>query len=402
MVKSKVEAEKTPQVAAENMETLVEEVGEKLVPFHANEVCEVTVQSVGKSSIWVDVAGVAVGIIPDREFSYGSNELKPGDKITAYVLSLEDKEGHVVLSLRRADRERLWVTLKDKFENSEVIQGKVVEANKGGLMVEIGGVIGFLPVSQLSSTHYPRFASGSRDELAGKLSELVNETLNLKIINFDKLTNKLIFSEKAAGDAAIEEKLSKIEVGSTIKGKITGVVDFGLFVNIGDNIEGLVHISEVSWKRVSDLRTMYSPGDEVSALVTGISDGKVSLSLKRLTKDPWIEAASAYSVGETVSGTVTSVPRYGAFVRLDQSVDGLVHISELSDERIEDPASVVAIGQTLKFKVLSIDPAAHRISLSLKAASAEVVTAKKSKKSPAKKDEKLDEQATETKTKTKE
>lgn len=360
-----------PEVVAkpgDSMEELVSELGDNLVPFHKDEVCDVTVMSVTKGCVWVDVAGVAIGMIPEREFSYGTLDLKPGDVVSAFVLSLEDKEGHVVLSLRRADRERLWVTLKDKFENGEVIQGKVAEANKGGLMVEVGGVVGFLPVSQLSSNHYPRQIGSNRDELTTKLSELVGETLSLKIINFDKVTNKLIFSEKAAGDTAVEEKLSKIEVGQKVKGKITGIVDFGLFVNIGDNVEGLVHISEVSWKRVSDLRTMYAIGEEVETEVTGVSDGKVSLSLKRLSTDPWIEAASGFTVGDTVEGTITSVPRYGAFVRLNQNVDGLVHISELSDERIEDPATVVSIGQTHRFTILAVDPQAHRISLSLKAA----------------------------------
>ncbi len=353
------------------MESLVTEAGDGLIPFHVSEVIEATVLSVSKGSIWVDVAGVAMGIIPEREFSYGTMDLKPGEKVVAYVLSLEDKEGHVVLSLRRADRERLWVTLKDKFESGEVLQAKVVEANKGGLMVEIGGVVGFLPISQLASQHYPRQSQGNRDEMTTKLNELIGETLNVKIINFDKATNKLIFSERAAGDAAAEEKLSKIEVGKELKGKITGIVDFGLFVNIGDEIEGLVHISEVSWKRVNDLRTLYSVGDEIPVVVTGISDGKVSLSTKRLSVDPWLEAATSFKLGEIVTGTVTRITRFGAFVRLNDIVDGLVHISELADEHIEDPATVLAIGQKAQFKILSIDTQAHRISLSLKAVTGE-------------------------------
>lgn len=375
MVKSKVSDEEETVVvspkekvkAEESMESLVADAGEALIPFHVGEVSDVTVLSTTKGSIWVDVLGVAIGVIPEREFSYGTQDLKVGDTVSAYVLSLEDKEGHVVLSLRRADRERLWVTLKDKFESGEVIQGKVVEANKGGLMVEVGGVVGFLPISQLSSNHYPRQAGANRDELAHKLGDLINETLNIKIINFDKITNKLIFSEKAAGDSAVEEKLSKIAVGSTVKGRITGIVDFGLFVAIGDGVEGLVHISEVSWKRVSDLRTLYSVGDEIEVSVTGVADGKVSLSAKRLTIDPWIESATGFKVGEVISGTVTQVKPFGVFVKMNETIDGLVHISELSDDRVEDPGTILSIGQTKQFKVISIDPQAHRISLSLKA-----------------------------------
>jgi len=364
MTKAKESKEEVKKM--DTMEELVKEAGDDLVPFKVGEVAEVTVSAVTKGCVWVDVAGVAVGIIPDREFSYGVNELKPGEKIPAYVLALEDKEGHVVLSLRRADRERLWVTLKDKFENGEVVQAKVVEANKGGLMVEVGGVLGFLPISQLASSHYPRQSGGSRDEIVSKLNGLINETLNVKIISFDKTTNKLIFSEKAAGDTAVEEKLNKIEIGGKLKGRITGIVDFGLFVDIGEGIEGLVHISEVSWQRVSDLRTLYSVGDEVEVQVTGISDGKVSLSVKRLTDDPWVKSTSDMKVGDKVDGVITRTTPFGAFVKLSDSLDGLVHISEISNERIEDPASVLSVGEKKQFRIISIDNQSHRISLSLK------------------------------------
>lgn len=389
----KVVSPKEKVKAEETMESLVADAGDGLIPFHVGEVSDVTVLSTTKGSIWVDVAGVAIGVIPEREFSYGTQDLKTGDVVGAYVLSLEDKEGHVVLSLRRADRERLWVTLKDKFESGEVIQGKVVEANKGGLMVEVGGVVGFLPISQLSSNHYPRQAGASRDELANKLGDLINETLNIKIINFDKITNKLIFSEKAAGDSAVEEKLSKIEVGSTVKGRITGIVDFGLFVSIGDGVEGLVHISEVSWKRVNDLRTLYSVGDDIEVVVTGVSDGKVSLSAKRLTLDPWIESATNFKVGEVITGTVTQVKPFGVFVKMNETIDGLVHISELSDDRIEDPGTILSIGQTKQFKVISIDPQAHRISLSLKAVTKQAAEEPIVEKEPAKPKSKKKEEA---------
>jgi small subunit ribosomal protein S1 len=348
------------------MDQLVAEVGDSIIPFKQGEVTEANVTAVTKGCVWVDVAGVAVGIIPEREFSYGTLDLKPGDVITAYVLSLEDKEGHVVLSLRKADKEKLWITLKDKFDTGETIQAKAVEANKGGLMVEVGGVVGFLPISQLASQHYPRSAGGNRDEIASKINSLVGETLNVKIISFDKITNKLIFSERAAGDTEVEEKLSKIEVGQEMKGKITGIVDFGLFVSIGDDLEGLVHISEISWKRVSDLRTMYNVGDEIDVAVTGISDGKVSLSVKRLMQDPWVEAVKKYEVGNVVEGVVTGITRFGAFVRLDDTIDGLVHKSELSDQWVDDPSEILTVGQKETFKVISIDNSAHRLSLTLK------------------------------------
>lgn len=350
------------------MEDLVTQESDRLVPFQVNEVTDVTIVSVNKGSILVDVSGVAVGVIPEREFSYGSRELKKDDTVSAFVLAQEDKDGRVVLSLRRADRERLWVTLKDKFESGDSVQAKVVEANKGGLMVEVGGVVGFLPISQLSSTHYSRNDQSRRDDLSVKLTEMVGEAITVKIINFDKITNKLIFSEKAAGDSAAEEKLGKIEIGKEIKGRITGIVDFGLFVDIGDGIEGLVHISEVSWKRVNDLRTMFHVGDEVNVQVTGVSDGKVSLSIKRLEVDPWAMAAAKFKVGDIITGTVTKLTPFGAFVKLDNTIDGLVHVSELSDEHIDDPSLILGVGDSRQFKIIAIDNASHRISLTLKGA----------------------------------
>jgi small subunit ribosomal protein S1 len=228
-----------------------------------------------------------------------------------------------------------------------------------------------LPVSQLASEHYPRVDGGNVDEIYARLKDLVGKTLNAKVLNFDPSQGKLIFSEKAAGDSIQEAKLQNIKEGDKLEGVITGIVDFGIFVKLGnenDALEGLVHISEIAWGRVTDIAALYTIGDKVKVLVVSTSDNRVSLSIKRLLADPWQEAASKYKVGDVVKGQVTRITPFGAFVRLDSDIDGLVHISEISSERITDPGTILHMGEQFSFKIISIDPDQHRLGLSYKRA----------------------------------
>jgi small subunit ribosomal protein S1 len=351
------------------MEAMLKEMGGNVVPYVPGSVIEGSVISSSSNRIWVDIDGVAVGVIPERELSVLSSELKPGDKIVASVLVLEDKKGNIVLSLRRADRERITNELNSRLKDGEPMQIKVTDANKGGLLIELGDFTGFMPVSQLASEHYPRVDGGNPDEIYAKLKELVGQTLNAKVLTFDQGQGKLIFSEKAAGDAAQEARLKSIKEGEILDGVVTGIVDFGIFVKLGgeeDSLEGLVHISEIAWGRVSDIASLYKVGDKVKVIVVSTADNRVSLSIKRLLPDPWQEAASKYKVGEIVEGQVTKTNKYGAFVRIDKDLDGLVHISEISNERISDPADVLAEGTKYQFKIISIEPQKHRLGLSFK------------------------------------
>jgi small subunit ribosomal protein S1 len=379
-----------------SMESMLKEQGGHAVPFVPGSVVEGTVISSSSTRVWVDINGVAVGVIPERELSVLSSELKPGDPVMASVLVLEDKKGNTILSLRRADRERISNELNARAKDGQPTQIRISDANKGGLLVEMGDFTGFLPVSQLASEHYPRVDGGNPDEIFSKLKELVGQTLTVKVLTFDPQQGKLIFSEKAAGDAAQEEKLKNIKEGDILEGTITGIVDFGIFVKLGrdeSSLEGLVHISEIAWGRVTDITTLYQPGQSVKVLVVSTADNRVSLSIKRLLPDPWQEAASKYKVEDSVSGQVTRITPFGVFVRLDNEIDGLVHISEISSERITDPGTVLKQGETYEFKIISIDAGQHRLGLSFKRlnepeSSEEKTEEEKPKKAAAKKSRK--------------
>ncbi len=349
----------------ETMESLLAELGDRLLPFAEGEMVEASILAVGGNRVWVDVAGQSLGFIPEKEIT-SKTGLKVGDKVYCTVIAMEDDDGNVVLSLKRADREKYWLDLEEKFKTGEPAKVKITDANKGGLMTEIGGIPGFIPVSQLSPTNYPRVEGGDKEEILSRLRRFIGQEMMVKVINCDKEGNKLIFSEKAVSAMEVKQKLDKYHVGDHIKGKITGIVDFGLFISIDPQIEGLVHISEVSWSRVSDLHKLFNVGDPVDAIIISLDEGRVSLSVKRLLPDPWVKAASKYKIGDTIKGEVTKITPFGAFVSLDEEIDGLVHISELSQNHVIDPGQVVELGKEYEFKIISIEPEGHRLGLSLK------------------------------------
>ena len=360
---------KTEPEATGEFAKMIEKLGEDVFPLKVGELKEVTVLAVTGTKIWVDVAGISLGFVPEKEMS-DVTEVKAGDKILAYVISLEDEAGNVILSLKRADRERYWFDLEKKLKDNEGLNIKITEANKGGLIAEYAGIQGFLPVSQLSPEHYPRVQGGDRDEILNRLNNLVGEVMFVKIITCDRETNKLIFSEKSAQATETKNKLEGLTVGQKITGKITGIVDFGLFVSVGESIEGFVHISELSWGRVTDINKLFKVGQTVEVMVIANDGSKISLSIKRLQPDPWAESVKHLKVGQVVEGEVTKITPFGAFVNLDRDIDGLVHISELSSEHIVDPGKIVNLGEKYKFKIISIEPESHRLGLSLKSASA--------------------------------
>lgn len=364
---SKKEQAKVEELSG--MERLAKDYASQLVPFQQSEIVEADVVSASSKKVILNVGDLITGIVPEKELSVMSAHLKKGDHIHAYVLDVEDKKGNMILSLRRADQERLSDDLKDKYQENKIIDVKVTEANKGGLLIDIGDYQGFLPVSQLAIRHYPKVDGGDPDKIYSRLKDLVDETLQVKIISFDPDQKKLIFSEKAAGDKDQEEKLSKIAEGQTIEGTITGLVDFGIFVKIGDGtseIEGLVHISEIAWGRVGKINETYKVGDKVKVLIVSTDDNRVSLSIKRLQVDPWRKAAKKYKINDFVKGEITKITEYGLFVRIDSEIDGLVHLSEISNGDLEVVNNKYQIGKTYEFKIISFDPDAHRLGLSLK------------------------------------
>ncbi|MEK7460622.1 MAG: S1 RNA-binding domain-containing protein [Patescibacteria group bacterium] len=355
----------------DTMANLVEELGSAIIPFRQGDIAEVEVIGVSKQRVLVNVADLALGFVPQREFSPDSSQLEPGRKVLGYVLVPENEDGFVVLSLKRADRERLWRTISEQMETGAILSVKVTSANKGGLVIDYGGIEGFLPLSQLSSGQYAKLVAGG--DLEGKLRQIVGQTIRVKILSFDERNRKLIFSEKAVGSAETEARIHELKVGDKIEGTITGIVDYGLFVDISE-LEGLVHISELAWERVNDIRKLYKVGEKVMVSVIGVEENRVSLSIKRLQPDPWQEAVKTYQVGQRVTGEVTRLTQFGAFVRLDAIVEGLVHVSEIlprtTDGTDANIASVLTSGERYPFIVLSIEPTSHRISLSYRSAQA--------------------------------
>ncbi|MFH0912353.1 MAG: S1 RNA-binding domain-containing protein [Patescibacteria group bacterium] len=349
------------------------------------DLVEGTVAAVTSNRVWVDIAsGKFTGIISSKELAEAGISMpnfKMGDQVIASVVEQENEEGFIILSIREALRNRGWASLEKHYRDSSLVATRVVEANRGGLIMEAEGVRGFLPVSQLTPAHYPRVGN-DKDEILSKLSKFEGQTLEVKIIGCDKEINKLIFSEKAAKQEEFDALTANIQVGEVLTGKVSGVVDFGIFVSFGE-LEGLVHISEISWDKVDDPRNYAKAGEKIQVQVIGIEGDKISLSMKRLVEDKWLDLVKGYQVGQMVEGTVTQIMPFGVFVKVSDKIDGLIHISELSFEHVADPNDVVKTGDILKLKVIDIEPESHRFGLSLKAMQSpgEVVPTKKSSSS---------------------
>jgi len=352
---------------AQTMQELISS-GVEIKVLKPGDMVEGTLISVGKNEVYVDLEGYGVGVVRGREL-YDDEatlaSLKAGDKIFVSVVEPENKEGIVELSLRQAGQERVWQTLRQKLENKEVIRTKILEANKGGLMVEINNVMGFLPVSQLSLDHYPRVEDGDKGKILAALNQYVGQMFDVQIITADSDEEKLIVSEKAVYEKEMENKLGQLKIGQIVEGVITGVVDFGAFVKFGE-LEGLVHISELAWQRIENPKDIVKVGQRVQAKIISIDKGRVSLSIKQLQQDPWLEAVKKYQIGQVVKGKVTKIMPFGVFVELDKDIQGLCHIMELSHQAVRNPEEVVKPGEEREFKIISIEPADHRLGLSLK------------------------------------
>lgn len=342
--------------------------GAEIRILKAGDMVEGTIISVTKNEVYLDLEGYGVGVVRGRELYDDQatlNSLKPGDKITASVVETENREGNVEMSLRQAGHERVWQTLRELMENKEPVSTKIVAANKGGLMVEINNVSGFLPVSQLSIEHYPRVEEGDKNRILNILNSYIGQNFTVQVITADSEEEKLIVSEKAVFAEELRDKLSELAIGDVVTGQITGIVDFGVFVKFGE-LEGLVHISELAWQRIEDPKDLFKVGDTVKAKVIAIEKNRVSLSIKQLQEDPWQEAVKKYKLGDVVKGTVSKIMPFGVFVELDQDIQGLAHLVELSHENVKDASQVVKEGEEREFKVISIEPAEHRLGLSIK------------------------------------
>lgn len=329
----------------------------------AGEVVTGTVLSLKKHEVLIDLGAQGVGFVPRREVGFSRN-INEGDEVSASVVDTELENGMSLLSLRKAAKDRGWEEVATRLEAGEVIEIQPYDANRGGLLVEYEGVRGFLPVSQLSAEHYPRVGSSDKDEILQRLNSLVGKTMKVRILDADRKANKLIFSEKEAVKDGLAERFEKLAIGDEVEGVVTGVVDFGVFVNV-EGIEGLVHISEISWERVNNPSDYVKTGQTIKAKIIAIDKDRLSLSMKQLTQDPWLTEVDKFTKGDKIEGTVTRITPFGAFVQISPAIEALVHISELGDSNDVDPEKVFTLNECKEFVILDIDKDNRKISLSL-------------------------------------
>ena len=340
-----------------------------LTEFDEGDLVDGTVVKIERDEVLVDIGFKSEGVIPVRELSIRKDAdpadlVTVGDKIEALVLQKEDKDGRLILSKKRAEYERAWISVEEKFKAGEPVTGEVIEVVKGGLILDIG-LRGFLPASLVDLRRVK------------DLDAYLGTELEARIIEMDRNRNNVVLSRRVILEEGRKnervEILAKLSKGMRLKGTVSSIVDFGAFVDLG-GIDGLVHISELSWNHVNHPSEVVKVGQEVEVEVLDVDlqRERISLGLKQTTPDPWVKLVENYPVGIIVDGTVTKVVPFGAFVALGENTEGLVHISEMAPRHIDTPAQVVKVGDVVKVKVMDVNPERRRISLSMKAAAADL------------------------------
>ncbi|HVL24965.1 MAG TPA: 30S ribosomal protein S1, partial [Thermomicrobiales bacterium] len=336
------------------------------------DVMEGIIMHLDRDELLVDIGSKAEGIVPAKEYSSLSTEekeqLQVGDNVLVFVVQPENQEGHPVVSIDRARQEKSWRRLQELHEANEIIEAEVTNYNKGGLLVNLDGVRGFVPASQVSEIR-----GGDESAKQADMARLIGTSLPLKVIEINRHRNRLILSERQAvqerRDVMKEQLIQELKEGEIRKGRVSSICDFGAFVDIG-GADGLVHLSELSWSRVRHPSELLKIGQDVDVYVLGINaaEKKIALSIKRTQAEPWSRVANSYEVGQLVKGTVTQLANFGAFARIEDGIEGLIHVSELADERIQHPKQVVSEGQDLLLRIIRIDPQRRRMGLSLRRA----------------------------------
>lgn len=324
------------------------------------------VLSADRGEVRIDIEGVTTGVVRGRELFVESREyanLKAEDEVEATVIDLENENGEMELSFRIAGFARAWDNMRKYMKESLTIKAKVLSANKGGVMMQVGAIAGFMPVSQLSPDHYPRVTGGDKNRILDKLRELSGKEFEVKVIDVDEKEEKLIVSERAVWEDSQKAVLEAYKIGDIVDGEISALTSFGAFVKFGDGLEGLIHISEIAWQRIDHPKDVLKVGDQVKAQIIQLDHSKIYLSLKRLVDDPWKQVKDKYKMGEKVKGKVLKIEPFGLMVALDADIHGLAHISELADEPISNIHDKFKLGQELEFEVVSLEPAEHRLGL---------------------------------------
>jgi small subunit ribosomal protein S1 len=336
------------------------------------DVMDGVIMRIDRDEILVDIGSKSEGIVPSREFSSLTGDEKDaldvGETILVFVVQPENQEGQAVVSIDRARQEKSWRRLQELYEANEAIQAEVTNYNKGGLLVNLDGVRGFVPASQVSEIRGGDDASKQAD-----MAKLIGTKLNLKVIEINRHRNRLILSERQAmqerRDEMKEKLIEELKEGEVRHGRVSSICDFGAFVDIG-GADGLVHLSELSWSRVRHPSEVLKVGQEIDVAVLGINpqERKIALSLKRTQAEPWSQVGDKYEVGQLVRGTITQLANFGAFSRIEDGIEGLIHVSEITDERITHPKQIVKEGDELILRIIRIDPQRRRMGLSLRRA----------------------------------
>ena len=339
-------------------------VNESAMPPSAGDLVEGSVLSIDKNAVYVDLPPYGTGIIYGKEFIAARDIIKKiglGDKVGAKVVDAGNEQGYIELSLKEAKQALIWGEALDAIRNRTVFDLPVTEANKGGLIIAWQGIAGFLPASQLKAEHYPRVNDGDKDRILEELKKFVGQKISVSVISAVPKEGKLIFSEKNLEQKDKEKIIGKYKVGDEVDGEVTGIVDFGIFVKVEDGLEGLVHISEVDWSLVEDLKRLFKLGQKIKAKIIEIKDNKISLSIKALKENPWKEAASKYKNDQVVEGVVIKFNKHGALASIEEGIAGLVHISEFGSE--EKLRSKLELGKRYTFKITIFDPKEQKMAL---------------------------------------
>jgi small subunit ribosomal protein S1 len=340
-----------------------------------DDVVEGKVLATDKSAVYVDVAPFGTGIIYGYEFVQAKDVIKKlniGDSVTAKIVELENEKGYIELSLKEARQALVWADAEEAVKTKQILSLPIKEANRGGLIIEWNGLQGFLPSSQLSKENYPKVDDGDKDKITKELKKLVGKKLDVMIIAASPKEGKLIFTEKGGTQTGTSTSSytgakapsQKYQVGDEVTGTVSGVVEFGIFVKLEDKVEGLVHISEISWSLIENPKTIFKIGEKIKAKVIEIKDGKISLSIKALTNNPWASASDRYKKGDKVSGVVIRFNKHGALVSVEEGVSGLLHVSEFGTE--ENMKKALSLGKICHCFISTFDAKDEKMILTLK------------------------------------
>jgi small subunit ribosomal protein S1 len=361
-LKKNQETEKSSTDSTTNSMSEEKMYGMDIKDYSPGEIVQGTIISIEKAGVFVDIQFKCEGFVSNEELNMSSEEkenLSIGEKLRLMLIQLETKEGYSILSKKRADWELAWDDALESKEKKEYVEAEIINAVKGGLVANYNGLRGFIPASLVTRT---------KDE---PLKSFINKKIQTQLIEVDKKRKKIILSNKFSDSVSEKnvdmQKLEELEVGQVIKGKVSSIKNFGAFVNV-NGVEGLVHISEISWDRIERVEDVLNVGDEIEVFIIGIDkeEKKVSLGLKQLTADPWESVTELYPIGTITTGTINRLSSYGAFVKLDKGLEGLIHISELSKDHIENVETFVSVGQKVTVKILRIVPEQQKIGLSLR------------------------------------